>query len=527
MAAGLAAMQEADWSEARRQFERAVDADATPEALECLGQALWWEGDEDAIFETRERAYRAYREAGDGRGAARMAMSIGADYHDFRGDHAVAAAWLARVPTLVDEPCPELGYTLLFEADIAAQADADQPEAERKAREALEYGRELGDAGVEMVALAVLGTALVARGEVAEGLRLIDESAGLALGEEFEDPAYPGWALCHTVTACANVGDFDRAGQWCRAMQRWTASWRARQFFGICRTAYGHVLATHGRWPDAEEELTSAIDDLRMTRPALAAPGSVRLGELRVRQGRVDEARAMFEAALPFPHAVLCLGELDLEAGDTAAAADAADRVLRRLEEGSLIERIPALELLARARAGAGDAAGAGAAADEIEAAAARLGTPYMRGRGRALRAQVLAAAGDDDGARRAAEDAVDLFGECSAPYEAARARLLLADALKASGRAERAAAEAEAAREVLASLGATLEARRAGDAELSPRELEILKLVAEGMNDAEIAERLFLSRHTIHRHVANVRAKLRTPSRAAAVAEATRLGLL
>jgi len=525
--AGLAAMRAADWSAARGHFERAVSDDPTPEALEGLSQAAWWDGDEEVTFEMRERAYRAYRQAGNARGAARMAMSIGADHLDFRGDNTVAAAWLARVPALVDEPCPELAATLLFEADIATVAEADHATAERKAREALASARELGDPGVEAVALAVLGSALIARGEAEEGLRLIDQSAGIALGEEFEEPAYPGWALCHTVTACANVGDFDRAHHWCQAMQRWVASWRARQFFGICRTAYGHVLATQGQWPDAEDELQSAIDDLRATRPVLAAPSSVRLGELRVRQGRREEGRQLFEAALPMPQAVLCIGELDLDAGDAAGAADAAERVLRRLDDESLIDRVPALELLARARAATADHAGAAAAAEEVERAGARFATPYMRGRAQALRAHVLTAAEDHDGARRAAEDAVDLFGECSAPYEAAQARIVLAQSLKALGRAERAQAEGEAAREALTRLGADAEARRATDAELSPRELEILRLIAAGLNDAEIAERLFLSRHTVHRHGANVRAKLRTPSRAAAVAEATRLQLL
>ena len=68
---------------------------------------------------------------------------------------------------------------------------------------------------------------------------------------------------------------------------------------------------------------------------------------------------------------------------------------------------------------------------------------------------------------------------------------------------------------------------RAATDTDLSARELEVLRLVAEGLSDAEIAERLVLSQHTVHRHVANIRTKLRLPSRAAAVAVATRLGLL
>jgi DNA-binding NarL/FixJ family response regulator len=200
--------------------------------------------------------------------------------------------------------------------------------------------------------------------------------------------------------------------------------------------------------------------------------------------------------------------------------------VLRNLGTASVLDRFPALELLARARAVAGDAAGAAVATADVERDAERLATPYMRGRSGLVQAEVLVAAGDHDGARRAAEDAADLFAACSAPYEAARARMLLAAALESLGRTDRAEVEARVAREALVLLGVGTQAR-AGGSELTAREVEILRFVAEGLGDAEIAARLFLSPHTVHRHVANVRTKLRAPSRAAAVAHATRIGLL
>ena len=62
---------------------------------------------------------------------------------------------------------------------------------------------------------------------------------------------------------------------------------------------------------------------------------------------------------------------------------------------------------------------------------------------------------------------------------------------------------------------------------ELSAREREVLGLVAQGLSDPQIAERLVLSPHTVHRHVANILAKLRLPTRAAAAAAAARAGLL
>ena len=532
LALGQDAMDRREWGEAMARFEEAVAAEDSPEAWEELSRAAWWQGDQDTTFSTRERAYRAYREAGDACGAARMAMWIGSDHLDFRGDDAVALAWLQRGRALLEgqPPCMELGFLILVEADIHLLSRGDPARGEQLSREALELARTTGDVDVEAVALAILGSAQIAAGAVGEGLKNLDAGAALAVSEEFGDAASPGWTLCHTVSGCAHAGDFDRAEQWCRALHSWSAAWRARHFFGICRTAYGGVLVARGDWSLADEELSTAIDDIQTTRPALHAPTAARLAELRARQGRLEEARKLFESALPLPDAHVGLGELDLQAGDSTAAVEVAERVLRQLDESSSFERLPSLELLARARAAEGKADAARAALEQISDEG--LATPYFRGRVCLVTAEVVAAAGDHEAARRAAEDAVDCFAQCSAPYEGARARLLLAEALEALGRADRAAAESRAAKEALALLGTGIaggnaDGPQASGGELSPREVDILRLVAEGMSDSAIAEHLFLSPHTVHRHVANIRTKLRARSRAAAVAEATKLGLL
>src|SRR5687767_12923394 len=306
LALGRAALERAAWSQACLHFGEAAAASDAAEAWEGLSRAAWWQGDQDTTLSARERAYRVYREADDVCGAARMAMWLASDHLDFRGDDAVASAWLARGRALLSDqgPCAESGFIMVLEADIALLARSDPVTAASLAGAALDVARGIPDVGVEVVALAVLGSALVASGSIEEGLRRLDESAALAVGEEFSETAAPGWALCHTVSACADVGDFGRAAQWCRALHSWSANWQARHFFGVCRTAYGEVLATGGDWPSAEQELLSAMDDLRTTRPALAAPTAVRLGRLRMRQGDVAEARTLFDAALPLPQAI-------------------------------------------------------------------------------------------------------------------------------------------------------------------------------------------------------------------------------
>jgi LuxR family transcriptional regulator, maltose regulon positive regulatory protein len=89
--------------------------------------------------------------------------------------------------------------------------------------------------------------------------------------------------------------------------------------------------------------------------------------------------------------------------------------------------------------------------------------------------------------------------------------------------------AEAARARDLLRTLGASPRARgpvRRG-AILTRREVEILRLVAEGLRDGDIAARLVLSKHTVHRHLQNAYAKLGCSSRAAAVTRANKLHLL
>jgi DNA-binding NarL/FixJ family response regulator len=143
----------------------------------------------------------------------------------------------------------------------------------------------------------------------------------------------------------------------------------------------------------------------------------------------------------------------------------------------------------------------------------------------------VLAAAGSADEARQAFEDALELLGRAGLPFEEARARVGLARALRSLGRAEPARLELDRAAFDLAALGAAAEERRVralrGRQELSAREQEVLRLVAQGKTNAEIAAVLVLSEHTVHRHVANILGKLGASSRAAAVAAASERAIL
>jgi DNA-binding CsgD family transcriptional regulator/tetratricopeptide (TPR) repeat protein len=545
VAAGSEALRRGAWDEARELFEAALRAEESGEAWEGLGWAGWWLHDADVTIRARERAYRALRAAGDRAGAGRVAAWLASDFLEFRGEDAVARGWLERSHRMLDglPDREEHGWLALNEGSYALNVKGDLDEAAGLGGRATSMGQALGVPDLEAIGLALEGITLVRRGSVEAGMRLLDEASAIAAGEELQWPISHGWALCYLISACEGVGDFPRARQWCEAARGIAERWNARQMIGVCRSAYGNVLATNGDWAAADLELTAAIGDLEAARPAMAAGGLARLGELRARQGRADEARALFERAGSHPRALVGLGRLALDAGDPAAAVDAAERVLRRLPDAAVLDRLPALELLVRARAAFGDLDAAGAGCAELEHIGDELGTPYVRGRTRLVAGQVAAARGDHEHARRACEDAVDLLVEADAAHETALARLEIARALAALGRDEAAAAETRTARDAFVALGAERDVARLDAAlggngqvrggvrrslgELTPRELEVLRLVAQGLSDAEVADRLVLSQHTVHRHVANVRSKLRLPSRAAAVAYAARAGLL
>jgi len=490
-----------------------------------------------------------------------MAIWLASDHLDFRGADTIATGWLERARRMLAdmEPSAEHGWLLLHEADIALRVGSATLETvARLSLEAAELGGKLGVPDLETVGLGQAGVALVAQGNVEEGMRRIDEATSLALAEEFELAVSPGWALCSAVSASEGVGDFPRAAQFCGSMRQLADRWGGRHFAGVCRSAYGNVLATGGDWASAEDELVAAAGDLKAARPAMAGGSLARLGALRARQGRTDEAREQFREAGAHPMGQVGLGELALADGDAAGAADIAERVLRNTADDALLSQLPAFELLALARNAQGDPEGARDAAEQLVEGAQELGTNYLLGRASAVAARLDASVGHPDNARRRCEDAIDLFHRASAPYEEAKARLILAEILVGLGRDEAARGELEAAHGAFEALGATADAAAAARAlepggdigggiraaaarpggasggagttaasELSPRELEVLRLVAQGLSDGEIAERLVVSPHTVHRHVANIRAKLRLPSRTAAVAYATREGLL
>ncbi len=284
--AGWVELAHGRWGTARSFFERALADEEEPEAFEGLSWSSWWLDDAEAVFAARDRAYRLYKRRGDAASAARMATWLAADYLDFHGAAVIANAGCG-AHRLLDslEPGPDHGW-LAFHEGYVAHARGDGAGARERAGFAADLGRRFEVADLEMLDLALEGAALVACAEVQEGMRCLDEATAAALEGEATIPISSAWACCLLVSACTAVLDYDRAYEWCDRIAAFADRYGSRYMLAFCRAEYGAVHLWRGRWADAEEALSAAVEDFSRSRPAWSGGPVAALAELRRRQGR-------------------------------------------------------------------------------------------------------------------------------------------------------------------------------------------------------------------------------------------------
>jgi DNA-binding NarL/FixJ family response regulator len=529
------------WQEARELYERALAEEESAEGLEGLAVARWWQDDVSEAISARERAYVLRRESGQTIEAARVAAFLAWDYGAMRGITAVANGWLQRARRLVEELPPSAEHAWLSLIEASFHLDTDAAAVLRLSTEAAEHARMHGGIDVEMTARTLQGLALVSLGRVEEGTRLLDEGTAAATAGELHDPLAIGSCCCNMIIACERARDFDRAGQWCERLAAFCERTGHRPLLALCRAHHGTVLMMRGEWRRAEEELEGAAGELSMLRPPLAGYARARFAELRRRQGRHREAHELLTAAKGHVLVPLVQAALALDDDDPSAALGYAEKYLRGLGSEQPIESAAALELSVPIRIRLGELDLARAVHSRLAAIADAVATDPLRAAERRAAGWIEVAAQDADTARLAFEDAIELYERSVAPFEAAQTRVALARALAAQERADSALEAARAALAAFEELGAerasieadklvarlggqSAAAKRAG---LTRREVEVLSLVAEGLSNPQIAERLVVSEHTVHRHLANIYAKLRVSSRAAAVAVAAERDLL
>ncbi|HEY7134245.1 MAG TPA: LuxR C-terminal-related transcriptional regulator [Acidimicrobiia bacterium] len=538
------ALQGGDLEQALGALAAALEAGGCPDADELLGGLCYADDDFDGARTNWETAFRRHRDAGNLRAAARVAANL-ADLHGSAlANRAVGNGWLARGLRCLEgqDRCVERGY---LELAYVACDRPDVAEIERSAAVALELAIEFGDADLEARALGESGFALVSQGRSREGFARLDEAMAAITAGEVADLGVAGKTFCAMLSACDRAGDMRRAEEWTRVvadtvMDRYDG--RPRVLHTHCRAAYGSVLCSVGRWSDAEAAMVEAIGPEASTFAFHRAETTIRLAELRLLQGRVDEAAVLLQPYEDRVAACAPLARLHAIRGENDVAAAVIRRGLRELVDDRL-RRALLLSLLVEVELARGDLDGAARATAGLAETATGTDVPVVHADAALAEGRLAAARHDhavaiehyDDALRALRDDERPLLtgtilleraevsagaGDTAAAVSEARAALAVFDRLGAARLADRGAALLRelgtATRYRPRPVGAALEG-------LTAREREVLELVREGLTNAEIGERLYISPKTAEHHVGRVLTKLgvRTRAEAAAVAAA------
>jgi DNA-binding CsgD family transcriptional regulator len=303
-----------------------------------------------------------------------------------------------------------------------------------------------------------------------------------------------------------------------------------------CRSHYGGILIAIGRWAEAEEQLLVAIRTFESGYRAERVTPLVRLADLRVRQGRFEEAERLLEGSEWHPVARRVLASVALALGDLGLAEYRA-RLCLEGDDPADPACAPVLGLLVEIQLGNDDVGAARETVGRLAELATGSGDDRAGACAEFAAGRLLATEGDERAASHFTA-ALERFSVLDLPLEAGRARLALAgtlgprapDAARAEARLalstfERlgAAHEADRAASLLRGLGAVGRAWPKRYGELTKRETEVLSLLATGYSNAEIGARLYISRRTAENHVAHILSKLGLRSRAEAAAYAVR----
>jgi ATP/maltotriose-dependent transcriptional regulator MalT len=510
---GREALRRGEWAAARQLFGEALAHGDSVDAYEGLGIAARYQLDAEAALGAHERGYLLARAAGDPVAAARLAVQLGYDAYSFRGP-AEAQGWVERATMLLAGCAPSVAAATIpvMRAHLALLADHDPHRALHLCEGGAGLARAVGAVEVEMRALALTGLARVMVGEIDGGMRCLD-AATAALGGEMVDADAIETVCCYMIDACRRVRDLPRANEWSVRAREIARRYDDRQMFAVCRTYYAELLMWHGQWQEAEAELAAAARELAAIRPGRDDDALVRLAELRRRQGRTSEARTLLAGARSHPRHPLVAGQLALDRGEAVVALDAARGYLRAMGEQDRFERVAGLELAVCAAVACADPFAAEAAA-ELAATARVSPTLPLRAAASLAAGRVAAAAGRLEDAGPMFDTASALFARAGAPYEAALAELDTAAVLGQLGRVDAAARVRDRARRALQELGARLPEARPGG--LTTREAQVLRLLAQGLSNEDIAHQLVLSVRTVERHIANAYAKIGAGGRTA-----------
>lgn len=522
------AYERQEWVTAYRSLSDLDAAELAAEDFAALATTAYLLGRRNDCVQALQRAFQAHLDAGDRLGAVRVALWLGLVLF-MGGEAAVGGGWVARAERMLDEhgdDVVERGY-LLLQRMFAHIGAGEFAEAQQAAEAVTDYGRRFRDPDLLAQGLNAQGRLLTAAGRVPQGLQLLDEAmVGVVAGEL--TPISAGIVYCSMIEACQWISDFGRVAEWTHALTEWCEAQPGLvAFTGQCAVHRGQLMKLHGAFHDALAELDKAAERYALAggHPAIGLAHKERADVLRL-LGDYDGAGAAYEEALGYGNeaqpgrALLWLAQ-----GRDDVAVAAVRRVLAG--SGVALERNRLLPGAVEVLTATGQIDEAAELAEELAVIAESFGCTALRGAAGFASGQVAMARGEGEAVLGVVRPAIAAWSSLAAEYEVARCRVLVARAMRLLGDEASAVSDLTAARRIFAGLGAAPAERQAaellGEVEvpggLSPREVEVLRMVAAGRSNPEIAAALFLSDKTVARHLSNIFTKLDVGSRTAAAA--------
>lgn len=528
--------EQGEWVAAVETWSRLPSAAVAGEDLHRLATAAFLTGRTEEAHAALQRSYTEHLSAGDPVGAAAAALRV-ALLMALLGETAMVQGWTARADRLfaeMDEVVVEHGHLeiLRFFGSLSA---GDVGAADACATRVAELGDRFGDPDLRAFGLNALGRLRLHTGDVPEGLSLLDDAMlGVAAGEV--SPVFAGVVYCSMIEACQEVGDLGRAADWTSALSRWCESQPGLiPFTGQCAVHRGQILRQHGAWAEALDEFDRALERYdRQGQTAATGMALAERGDLLRLQGRLDEAETDLGHALERGHeAQPALVLLWLARGRTQAAEAAVRRLFA--ETNDPVVRTRLLPAGVAVLTSVGDLDGARDLASELDAAAQAFGCRAVLAEAAMAWGLVELESGDASGALPYLRKALRVWGEVEARHQQAHCQVLIGRALSALGDVDSGRSQLEVAHGTFAALGAEPDRRAVAallepagaPGGLSPREVEVLRLVAAGRSNSQIAAELVLSHKTVARHLSNIFTKLDVSSRTAAAAFAFEHGVL
>ncbi len=528
MEAAREAFARHSWLEVYRLLsDAAVDLDA--DELEMLAVAANLIGRDRDSVRAWERAHAEHLRAGR-RDRAALSACWAALTLLLRGEMAQAGGWMTRAERIVDElgedvPVAARGM-LLIPAAIAAVSTGNAETARDVADRIICIATAVDEPDLLAFGRLTTAQAALVAGDIARSMRLFDEvMVSVTMGDVSPIPS--GIIYCAVVDGCVEACDLRRAAEWTEALRRWCDDQPDLvPYRGQCMVHRSQVLLAQGSWSEAAAEADRACQRLADPfHPALGLAHYQR-GELHRLRGELEAAADAYRDASRYGHdPVPGFALLRLAQGDGGGAVRAAKRMLA--EHGMGPVRSGLLAAAVEVRLATGDTTAGRELADELASLAEATGTEMLAARAAYARGTVLLASGDAPSAIGALRAACKAWRDLQAPYEVARARFQLGLAYRATGDGDAAVLEFDGARATFESLGASIDLERiesvtpAKPGGLTERECEVLRLVAAGKTNREIAAELVISEHTVSRHLQNMFMKLGVTSRAAATAYA------